>query len=99
MARKKGPAPAPLEPKAVRKLLGLLSTDNEFRRLFKKDAPAALAKVGYKAPADGSAGACMQLKSGDRIAPKAEIVRDRDRIEAALGLPMVFIEAKHFKAR
>jgi putative modified peptide len=38
---------APLDPKVADKLLDLLSTDNEFRRLFKKDPQAALAKVGH----------------------------------------------------
>ena len=41
---------APLDPKVADKLLDLLSTDNEFRRLFKKDPQAALVKAGYKGP-------------------------------------------------
>ena len=32
MATKKGPAPAPLDPKVAKKLLDKLSTDNDFRR-------------------------------------------------------------------
>ena len=49
MAIKKtgGAKSAPLDPKAADKLLDLLGTDNEFRRLFKKDPQAALAKVGH----------------------------------------------------
>ena len=49
MATKKtgGAKSAPLDPKVADKLLDLLSTDNEFRRLFKKDSQAALAKVGH----------------------------------------------------
>jgi len=49
MAIKKtgGAKSAPLDPKVADKLLDLLSTDNEFRRLFKKDSQAALAKVGH----------------------------------------------------
>jgi putative modified peptide len=49
MAIKKtgGTKSAPLDPKVADKLLDLLSTDNEFRRLFKKDPQAALAKVGH----------------------------------------------------
>ena len=49
MAIKKtgGAKSAPLDPKVADKLLDLLSTDNEFRRLFKKDPQAALAKVGH----------------------------------------------------
>ncbi|MDQ2703031.1 MAG: NHLP-related RiPP peptide [Pseudomonadota bacterium] len=100
MAAKKGPAPAPLDPKVAKKFLDLLSTDNDFRRLFKKDAPAALAKAGYKVSAGSAeAGGCMQLKVADRIAPKADIVRDRAKLEAALGIPMLFIESSGFKAR
>lgn len=49
MATKKGSGAksAPLDPKVADKLLDLLSTDNEFRRLFKKDPQSALAKVGH----------------------------------------------------
>ena len=49
MAIKKtgGAKSAPLDPKVADKLLDLLSTDNEFRRLFKKDPQAALAQVGH----------------------------------------------------
>src|SRR6478736_8757772 len=48
MATKKPAArSAPLDPKVADKLLDLLSTDNAFRRLFKKDPQAALAQVGH----------------------------------------------------
>jgi hypothetical protein len=48
MATKKtGARSAPLDPKVADKLLDLLSTDNAFRRLFKKDPQAALAQVGH----------------------------------------------------
>ncbi|MBW3549912.1 MAG: NHLP-related RiPP peptide [Proteobacteria bacterium] len=43
-----GKKSTPLDPEVADKLLDLLSTDNSFRRLFKKDPQAALAKVGYK---------------------------------------------------
>lgn len=95
----KGPAPAPLDPKITKKLLDKLSTDNEFRRLFKKDAGAALAKVGYKLDAGAtSAGTCMQLKSSDRIAPKAKIVRDRAKLQETMNSVVNFACAKDFKA-
>jgi putative modified peptide len=102
----KGPAPAPLDPKVARKLLDLLSSDNDFRRLFKQDAHAALVKAGYKGspgadPALASAlsgGNCMQLKPGDRIAPKEKIARDRAKLEASLGLPVSFLASAGFKA-
>jgi putative modified peptide len=99
MATKKGASPAPLDPKVTKKLLDKLSTDNDFRRLFKQDAGAALAKVGYKVEAGAtSAGGCMQLKSGARIAPKAKIVRDRQKIETALNSVVNFDCAKGFSA-
>ena len=99
MATKKGPGPAPLDPKVTKKLLDKLSTDNDFRRLFKQDAGAALAKVGYRAEAGAtSAGGCMQLKSGARIAPKAKIVRDRAKLEKALNSIVNFGCAKDFSA-
>lgn len=99
MATKKGPKPAPLDPKVTKKLLDKLATDNEFRRLFKKDAGAALAKVGYKVAADAtSAGGCMQLQAADRIAPKDKIVRDRAKLEKSLSSIVNFMCAKDFRA-
>ena len=102
----KGPAPAPLEPKVARKLLDLLASDNDFRRLFKKDAHAALVKAGYTAPAGTdparaavvSGGQCLQLKAGDRIAPKEQIARDRAKLEATLAVPVSFLASGDFKA-
>ncbi|MFN3703573.1 NHLP-related RiPP peptide [Thermomonas sp.] len=99
MAGKKGAKPAPLDPKVAKKLLDKLSTDNEFRRLFKKDAHAALMQVGYKVEAGStSAGECMQLAPTDRIAPKAKIARDRAKLESALNVPVSFLCAKEFSA-
>jgi putative modified peptide len=99
----KGPGPAPLEPKVVKKLLDLLSTDNEFRRLFKKDANAALIKAGYKPPAaiSGRAmasaaavvslGSCLQMASTASIAPKAKIIRERAKLETTLNAIQHFV--------
>src|SRR5687768_12198471 len=99
MAMKKGASPAPLDPKVTKKLLDKLSTDNDFRRLFKQDAGAALAKVGYKVEAGAtSAGGCMQLQGGARIAPKTKIVRDRAKLETALNSVVNFACAKAFSA-
>lgn len=99
MAKKKGPGPAPLDPKVTKKLLDKMSTDNDFRRLFKQDAGAALAKVGYKVEAAAtSVGGCMQLKSGARIAPKAKIVRDRAKLEKTLNSIVNFSVASGFSA-
>lgn len=101
MATKKtGTRSAPLDPKVADRLLDLLSTDNAFRRLFKKDPQAALAQVGHPeakaalaaqkkgAPAPAvSAASCCQLRS---IAPKTTIIRAREELKAMLtdGLSM-----------
>lgn len=72
---------APLDPKVAGKLLDKLSTDNEFRRLFKKDPKAALISVGYKEPLeDGTSGKRRRIYdccTVDRIAPKADIIKAR----------------------
>lgn len=71
-----------LEPKVVAKLLGLLSTDNEFRRLFKKDPVAALTKAGYKGSAlDKASLACMSVTN---IATKQEIAASLEEIKSYL---------------
>ena len=99
MAMKKGAKPAPLDRKVAKKLLDKLSTDNDFRRLFKKDAAAALSQVGYKVEAGAtSAAGCMQLASTDSIAPKAKIVRDRAKLETTLNGVVNFDCAKGFSA-
>jgi len=79
MATKKS---APLDPKVADKLLDLLSTDNEFRRLFKKDPRAALIKAGMSATKDAAAleavAGCCQVA---RIAPKADVIRARKELQ------------------
>jgi len=92
MATQKGFSPV-LDPKVVRKLLDKLSTDNEFRRTFKKDPKAALIASGHKVAKDDAKGEadldqiCKCLKVG-RIAPKDVIVRSRDALEEQLSLAM-----------
>jgi putative modified peptide len=96
MATKKPAArSAPLDPKVADKLLDLLSTDNAFRRLFKKDPQAALAQVGHPeakavvagrkkgvaAPALTTA-SCCTLQS---IAPKATIIKARAELRQMLA--------------
>lgn len=81
---------APLDPKVAGKLLDKLSTDNEFRRLFKKDPKAALIQAGYKLPkGDVEAAARFEKLCGcatvQSVAPKAVIIKSR---EALLGLLM-----------
>ena len=89
MATKKtaGRTPA-LDAKVADKLLDKLGTDNDFRRLFKKDPAAALVKVGHPKDAAALTGGCCQVQS---IAPKAEIQRSRDELKTMLtaGLSMI----------
>ena len=87
MATKKGNGPARLDPKVAKKLLDLLSTDNDFRRLFKSDPAAALVKVGHPKDAALATAGCCQITS---IAPKAKIIRERAKLEAAIVLPFGF---------
>ncbi len=86
---------APLDPKVASKLLDKLGTDNEFRRLFKKDPKAALIQAGYKLPKGDAAAAaeldricgCMSVQS---IAPKADVLKARDSLHSLFtaGLAM-----------
>lgn len=98
MANKNGDKkkPVPLDPKVADKLLDLLSTDNNFRRLFKKDPGAALEKAGYQSPkgtptlesplASRAAAmsppvCCLRVQS---IAPKAEVLKARAALKQML---------------
>ena len=78
--KKEVPAKAPLDPKQANKLLDLLSNDNAFRRVFKKDPAAALAQIGYKSGQSASL-ACMSVTY---IAPKAEIAAAREQLVSYL---------------
>lgn len=78
---------ATLDPKVAGKLLDKLGTDNEFRRLFKKDPKAALIQAGYKlAKGDAAAAAELDRVSGclgvQSIAPKADVLRARNALQA-----------------
>ncbi len=92
MATKKTGAPgkaAPLDPKVASKLLDKLSTDNEFRRLFKKDPRTALIQAGYKLPkGDAEAAARFEQLCGcakvESIATKSDIRKSRQEIMANL---------------
>jgi len=82
MAIKKTGATSPaLDPKVADKLLDKLGTDNEFRRLFKKDPAAALVKVGHPKDAAALTGKCCRVQS---IAPKAQILKSRDELKTML---------------
>lgn len=90
---------APLDPKVASKLLDKLGTDNEFRRLFKKDPKAALIQAGYKLPKGDAAAAaeldricgCMSVQS---IAPKADVIKARDSLHSVFtaGLAMTPVQ-------
>jgi putative modified peptide len=73
MATKKGAGAkkqaAPLDPKVADRLLDLLSTDNEFRRLFKKDPQAALVKAGWKPPKETAASGVTKARKGPPFPP------------------------------
>ncbi len=83
--------PPPLEAKVAVRLLDLLSTDDEFRELFARDAKAALIFAGYVQPAavDGitaaGPGDCMQIRASDRLASKEQIIRERVKLERTLN--------------
>ncbi|BCT92359.1 hypothetical protein LYSHEL_13830 [Lysobacter helvus] len=98
MAMKKGPGPTePLDPKVVRTLLDRLSSDDDFRDLFKRDAHAALVEAGWKAPdsagaklatsdqAAMSGGSCLQLAAGTQLASKEKIAQQRGKLEQTLN--------------
>ncbi len=105
MANQKGPSPAPLRPQVVNKLLDLLSSDDDFRDLFQRDAHAALVRAGYEPPADAdpaqaavlSGGSCMQLAASDKLASKEKIARDRQKLEHSLSLVQIFERAPAFR--
>ncbi|MFC6840533.1 NHLP-related RiPP peptide [Xanthomonas theicola] len=79
MRKTGGGAAAQLELKVASRLLDLLATDNDFRRLFKKDPRAALVNVGHAADAEGLAqlSKCLCVQ---RIAPKQDIARSREAL-------------------
>jgi putative modified peptide len=77
MATRKTTTPG-LDPKVADKLLDKLGTDNDFRRLFKKDPAAALVKVGHPKEAASLTAGCCRI---DSIAPKAEIAKSRETLQ------------------
>ncbi|TWI05818.1 putative modified peptide [Luteimonas cucumeris] len=97
----KGNGPAPLDPKVIETLLDRLSTDDDFRSLFQKDAGAALREAGHMPPpaegmktglaASASAGSCLQMRTTDRLASKDDIARDRAKLESTLAMIQGFM--------
>lgn len=70
----------PLDPNVAKELLHLLSTDNAFRREFKRNPSAALVKLGHSAPATPAL-ACGPIMA---IAPKKEIAASGTELAAHL---------------
>lgn len=98
--------PAPLHPHVARKLLDLLSTDDDFRDLFQRDAHAALVQAGYEAP-EGldptqasalSGGDCMQLQPSEALASKAKIAEHRAKLEKSMSMIQGFGAPNELKA-
>lgn len=95
MANQKGPAPAPMHPDVANRLLDLLSTDDDFRALFSRDAGAAIAQVG----GDPAGGECMQLASGQTLASKEQIAADRQKLMKVMNVPWSFDGTIDLRAR
>lgn len=71
----------PLDPNAADKLLELLSTNDEFRTLFKQNAEKALDQVGYSLPIGASPLRCTNV---DDLASKQEIAESREALKSHL---------------
>jgi putative modified peptide len=81
---------APLEPKVADRLLDLLSTDNAFRRLFKKDPQAALVKAGWEPEPNSKMASPAWCLGVERLASKEQIIESkaalRQHLIAGLGM-------------
>jgi putative modified peptide len=82
----------PLDPKLADRLLDLLSSDNAFRRQFKKDPKAALVSIGLSPDIQRS---CAAIKT---IAPKAEIAAARTQLRQYMLEVGLFINPHCFEA-
>lgn len=100
MATKKPGKPAAhiaIEPAIADRLLDLLSTDNSFRRTFKKDPAAALLQIGHVPTKQDDAGELDYLRASlavERLATKERIAKSREEIRKMLtqGLAMIPIQ-------
>lgn len=93
----------PLEPKVADKLLDLLSSDNAFRRLFKKDPTMALEQIGHRGPPITPPGRPpvpppVRCQPVNRIAPKKEIAAVRDQLKAHIVSAAIFTNPHCFEA-
>lgn len=76
------------------RLVDLLASDDDFRARFQDDPHSALAQLGYASVAGDASGAdCLSLKAGQQLASKESFARDRERLQAALQLPMTFTDS------
>ena len=78
--QKGGAGHSPLDAAAADRLLDLLSSDDEFRKLFTVDRRAAFAQVGYPDPANET----IQCNSVANIASKEEIAAAREELRKYL---------------
>ncbi|KRG77989.1 hypothetical protein ABB30_06205 [Stenotrophomonas ginsengisoli] len=60
-------------------LLDRLANDDDFRRLFCEDGPAALAAIGYTGPTEGKT--CFKV---GQLASRQELLDARDALRQAL---------------
>jgi putative modified peptide len=76
--------PKPLDTAVADRLLDLLSTDDDFRALFVRDANAALEVAGYvhADPTEAGPGQCLDVS---KLASKDSIARDREKIKGELA--------------
>lgn len=81
---------APLDPKAADRLLDLLSTDDVFRRLFRRDARKALEQVGFvESPLLASPARCFLGIT--KLASKAAISKTRADLKTMLTGGLAYI--------
>lgn len=90
-------APVALEPAIADRLLDLLSTDNGFRRAFRKDPVAALLQIGHAPRTQDVDAELAYLRTSltvERLATKERIARSREEIRKMLthGLSMIPIQ-------
>jgi putative modified peptide len=71
--------PAGLHPRLVRRLLDKLEHDHHFREFFQTSPEKALRSIGYLDP-----WACLELKSGARLASPEQIRAKRNKLEDSL---------------
>jgi putative modified peptide len=74
---------APLDPKVADKLLDLLSTDNGFRRLFKRNPGKALEQVGFVGPV-GTVSPAGCFYGITKLAAKPDIIKARAELTTML---------------